>query len=242
MKVQGVKSAERVLAVFELFARERCPLRLKDISAELNLPPSSAMHLLKSLSASGYLSYGRANRKYFPTAKLAEISIWLSDANEMNHFDGILNRLHDETGEFIMLGVMNDLQVHYVKTIRSRHVIQFYSPTGVMRPLVKAGLGWALLSGLADDLIEKIYQQSVYRGVVSKSEWPLLSLQENIGKVRKTGFSVSHGTVHKGASVISIRYPRTINGQHFAIGVSGPTDRLKASLNEVLELLKQHVR
>jgi DNA-binding IclR family transcriptional regulator len=234
-----VKSADRVLSVFELFAQKKRPLRLKDFCEELCLPPSSASPLLKSLMARGYLSYDRLSRHYFPTQRIQDIAELLRNDISPEPFKEAMHRLHEETGEFIMLGLMNDLSVQYVSTIRSIHPIQFFTPSGVMRPLVRSGLGWALLADLPDERIEHIYQHSRYRRLIDQSEWPMSKLWQKISEVRQRGISVSIGTVHVGASVIAIKSPVRPNGQHYAIGVSGPSERLAANLDGIQASLRR---
>ena len=50
-----VKTADRTLEVFELFAQERQPLSLSDIARLLQIPISSCHDLVRTLQARGYL-------------------------------------------------------------------------------------------------------------------------------------------------------------------------------------------
>jgi len=63
--MQGtVKSARRVLEIFEYFAVTHAPVTLKELSTRLGYPLSSTSQLLKSLQALGYLRYDSATRTY----------------------------------------------------------------------------------------------------------------------------------------------------------------------------------
>jgi IclR family KDG regulon transcriptional repressor len=51
-----VKSAARVLSIFEYFERMRVPRTLSEISQDLEYPISSALALLRSVQAMGYMN------------------------------------------------------------------------------------------------------------------------------------------------------------------------------------------
>src|SRR5262249_60982036 len=63
-RVEGVKSAERVLDVIELLTREQQGLTFVEITAELAWPKSSSHALLQTMTRRGYLSLDEATRRY----------------------------------------------------------------------------------------------------------------------------------------------------------------------------------
>ncbi len=65
-----VKSAHRVLLVFEFFAERQLPASAMEIAINLNLPQSSTSMLLRSLVSVGYLGYDSETRLYAPTLRL----------------------------------------------------------------------------------------------------------------------------------------------------------------------------
>ena len=58
-----VKSADRVLRIFELIA-ERGPLTFSEVVVALGLPASSTHNLLKTLEHRGYLQLHAEDRRY----------------------------------------------------------------------------------------------------------------------------------------------------------------------------------
>ena len=59
-----VKSAQRVVEVFEFFAQRRAPATLSQIATALGYPPSSTFGLLNTLRGLGYLDYSRSERTF----------------------------------------------------------------------------------------------------------------------------------------------------------------------------------
>lgn len=74
-----IKSAKRVLVLFECFAECRRPLSVTDVVRGLEYPQSSASALLKSLARLGYLDYDRHERLYVPTLRSSLFGCWMQD-------------------------------------------------------------------------------------------------------------------------------------------------------------------
>jgi DNA-binding IclR family transcriptional regulator len=85
-----VKSAARVLEVFEYFAGRRTPATVGEVCNALGYPQSSTSVLLKSLFTLGYLSYDQGSRRYSPSVKVATLGEWIpeelqADADDIGH-------------------------------------------------------------------------------------------------------------------------------------------------------------
>lgn len=78
-----VKSAARVLEVFEFFAGRKTPATVGEVCASLRYPQSSTSVLLKSLLTLGYLSYDGNTRRYAPSEKVARLGNWIVCAAEI---------------------------------------------------------------------------------------------------------------------------------------------------------------
>jgi len=74
-----VKSAARVLEVFEYFAGRKTPATVGEVCSALGYPQSSTSVLLKSLLTLGYLSYDQSSRRYAPSVKVASLSEWIPE-------------------------------------------------------------------------------------------------------------------------------------------------------------------
>ena len=61
-KVRTIKSAERTLALFEMFSLYQRPLGVGEISKALDIPQPSVSMLVRNLAGLGYLEHDRAAR------------------------------------------------------------------------------------------------------------------------------------------------------------------------------------
>lgn len=77
-----VKSAARVLEVFEFFAGRKTPATVGEVCASLGYPQSSTSVLLKSLLTLGYLSYDSGTRRYAPSEKVARLGNWIGNSTD----------------------------------------------------------------------------------------------------------------------------------------------------------------
>ena len=81
MSVRSIKSAERTLALFELFSIRESRLTVSEVARELSIPQPSASMLLRNLADLGYLDYDRLARTYGPTIRVLLLSNWISPCN-----------------------------------------------------------------------------------------------------------------------------------------------------------------
>jgi len=89
-----VKSAVRIMQIFEYFQDVGRPARAIEIGEALELPKSSAIGLLKTLVETGYLAFNTNTKTYFPSFRIVCSGSRLSSV----YF-----------GELGMLDHMNDL-------------------------------------------------------------------------------------------------------------------------------------
>ena len=237
MSDAAIKSAKRVFEVLEAFDRQRRPLSLKEILLDLGYPASSGSALLKSLVSLGYLDYDRERRTYFPTMRVAALGSWVQDALfGEGALAAVMQRLHEVTGETVILAAQSDLSAQYVHLIRSSEPLNFSVPPGARRPLAASGMGWVLLSAKSDDEIEKLR-----RRINAQPEAQPLSreaLMERINEVRARGYAFSKHTVSDGAGIIAAALPRGAFGRTFALGVGGPVSRLEAKESVIVRELR----
>lgn len=222
----AVKSARRVFEVMELFDRERRPLSLGAIAETLAYPASSASVLLKSIVALGYLEYDRASRTYFPTMRVAVLGRWVEQAW---FGDGaivrLMEHLHRTLGETAILAAQSDLHAQYIHLIHGEAPLKFALPPGTRRPLGSSGIGWVLMSGLADREVEKLRRRMNAEGVEKR-----LSAEELTSRIRTArarGYAFSKGLVAPGVGIIAMPIAPAPFGRRLAIGLGGPVARLQ---------------
>ena len=156
-----VRSVRRAFDILEAFARLRRPLSLKDLMSELDCPSSSLADLLKTMSRIGCLSFDSATKTYFPTTYLPTLGNWIGDEIlPVGDAYEALGELRADTGETILLGTPNDLEIQYLYVLVGPHPPFYRNKPNGRRPLVKSGVGWMVLSQSDDDAIDRVWRRS----------------------------------------------------------------------------------
>lgn len=232
------KSARRVFDILELFRERQCPLRLKDVVDSLAMPTSSTAALLKTMAQMNYLSFESTSRAYLPTLRLSQLGSWVTSANyEGGPIQEAVRRIGRKLGETILLGTSTDIYVEIVDILRARQPLQYYTHVGTRVLLVHSGLGWPLLSELADDEIARIYRRTIRQNKIERGISSLNRLKSGIEQGDK-GYCLSRGMVTRGVGVVGLMVPTPPGHRQLAIGVAGPQERIERNLTKILAAIR----
>ncbi|OKO75504.1 transcriptional regulator [Bradyrhizobium sp. NAS80.1] len=234
-----IKTARRIFEVLEHFEGIQRPASLKDITAHLEYPVSSASVLLKSMVVMGYLDYDSYSRTYMPTMRIAMLGNWVQGALfGEGRILALMKHMSDVTQELISIGTQSDLFTQYIHIIPSTHAIRYHVKPGTVRPLARSGVGWLLLSARSDEMIEKLLRRINVEEEDRKLRIALPDLMVRIKEIRKQGYVFSRHTVTVGAGVIAMLLPIRRYGRILAIGVAGPVERLEQNKKKILSDLR----
>jgi len=117
MAARSIKSAERTLALFELFSREQRPFTVGRVSEALGAPQASVSMLLRNLADLGYLEYDRRTRTFAPSIRVALLGSWIDRRfGEAGSLVKRLDGLQRKVGDTAYLGIQNGATAQYVVT------------------------------------------------------------------------------------------------------------------------------
>ena len=113
-----IKSADRVLEIFEMFNERRTAVTVMDVARALNAPQSSTSELLGSLVRRGYLVRERGARMFRPTARVALLGAWVHPALFRNGtLLKMMDNLREQTGLGVVLSSMVGISLQHVHTV-----------------------------------------------------------------------------------------------------------------------------
>jgi len=239
----SIKSARRVFEVLEYFDRTRAPVSLGEICEQFSYPPSSGSGLLKSLVQLGYLEYDKRSRTYLPTMRIALLGTWVAT----DLFGGLnilrqMEDLRDATRETVVLAARSDLQAQYVHVVHSNEALQFAVAPGTLRPLARSGFGRLLLSAEADPVVEATVRRIDALRAPHEAKIDQGELMTDLQTIRQQGFGASDSRVTPGVRTMGVLLPPTPFGRRFAIGVGGPSGRIKSRSEANLSFLRATVK
>jgi DNA-binding IclR family transcriptional regulator len=150
-----VKSADRVLDVFELLAMHGRSISHSEISHALSIPKSSLTQLLRNLQDRGYLAFDEVERKYLLGPRFAELAERNSQTDDLIELARpLLLDVTRATGESSALNVRDGDQLKVVATAHGDHRLISHMRLGDLAPLHATSGGKAILAFLPYDAVE----------------------------------------------------------------------------------------
>jgi DNA-binding IclR family transcriptional regulator len=241
MSMEGtVKSARRVLEIFEYFAEKHTPATVSELSASLGYPQSSTSELLKSLLTLGYLGFDAGTRTYRPTLRVMLLGSWVHD-EIFGHSSvmALLEDLHREFGHSVIVGMQQGIHVRYVVTLCGVQTGLPPFATGTLRPVCRAAVGKMLLAGKSRSEIALIARRANAQETDPKCRVAVPELLADIELCRRRGWAESSGNVVLGRNVIATALPPIPGQPELAIGLGGPQDVIAGQREIIIERLRK---
>ncbi|WP_295132271.1 helix-turn-helix domain-containing protein [uncultured Reyranella sp.] len=231
-----VKSAERTLALLELFSRERRPLAVGEVSSSLAIPQPSASMLLHSLKVLGYLHHEAAGGRFVPTIRVALLGNWVDRLFAESGVGTLLDRLQTATGETVFLGIQNGAAAQYVMVQRVSEPDRPIIASGLYRSLTRSALGRALLMPKTDAEITRLLRRSNTESDRAHIVDPRTFLPL-IRRFRAQGYAETRGDSVPESSAIAMPFMSPTDKSPLAVGVGGPTDRIVRKRTRIADTL-----
>lgn len=231
-----IKSAERVLDIFELFSENRPAVTVMDVARALDAPQSSTSELLGNLVRRGYLVRRRGERVFRPTSRVALLGAWVHPALFRNgSLLSMMDELHEKAGMSVTLCWPVGARLKHIHTVGpspkelgdSAEAHMLHSP-----------FGHVILSTMFSRdirlLVHRLNAESGPDEQVRYSE-----LQDRIDEVSRKRSAM--GLVAPGWSGIAVLLPQGLGEEQLAIGLMGPTCEIEMRAEELLRSLRQAI-
>lgn len=199
-----VKSADRVLDIFELYAGDKDSFSLTEIVKELKTPPSSTYLLLQNMLERGYLQTDKTGKQFQLGNKLFTIRNKRLNGNNLNEqFQLLADKLFDELNETVNLSVRHGDKLLYIGEKSSTRSLRFTPITGDMRQLHATASGKVLLAGLSLEELREIYPNDTLEQVTDKTISSVSELLRELEQVRQDGFGYNRGETVEGVQCVA---------------------------------------
>jgi IclR family KDG regulon transcriptional repressor len=237
---RSIKSAERTLALFELFSREQRPFTVGHICDALKIPQASASMLLRNLAELGYLEYDRAARTFAPSIRVALLGSWIDRRfDQAGSIGARLDRLQRKVGETAYLAIQNGASAQYVISQRPEHPDQLEVDTGQYRSLTCSAPGRALLSLKPDAEVAAWARRCNAEATQERFKVREAEFLQLIHEVRANGYAQTEGDVTPGLGAIAMTFTSPMGGMPLAVGVGGPISRMRRKRRLVIESIQR---
>jgi len=179
-----VRSAARVLDLLEYFANQPHSLSLATVAARFELPKSSALGLLRTLTSRGYLLKDAQGLYYINDTFKAHGFGW--GGNALRRLAAVARPVMDEMalalGETISMGVLNDEgQIKLILQSLSHQPIRYEARLEQILPIHCTAMGRVLLAHQSEaECLETLKRHPLTR----HSELTIIDPQEILKRIR----------------------------------------------------------
>ena len=237
-----VKSATRVVELFEFLDEWQQPVTVTMVARALGYPQSSASALLKSLSSLGYLQHDQKNRSFMPTDRIALLgSSVCPGVFGGSRLQSTVWNVVERCGFDVAVGARHRNRVQYVYVCHGEFDLPVRLKAGLEHRLVPSATGMALLSQSTDEEIRQAFHRiNAYApldGVVN-----VRALLEEVDEVRLRGYAIASEGLIQGLTAIAVTIPSQDLTRQLALVAAGPTEEAQARQAEIADILREEVR
>lgn len=238
-----MKSAARVLEVFEYFDRVRRPASLMEIARALDYPQSSTTELLKSLEHLGYLSYDPHLRQYMLTHRVGLLGSWVQNIHQsFTPILTLMEELGERSRETIILAEQSGTIVRYIYVVPSRKEMRLHVGPGTVRPVVRSGVGLVFLAHYPPERVREILKRVNADRARGEAAIDYATLSEKLKKIRADGYHLLTHGVNVGAGTVSTLLPGGPGFPPLAIAIGGLAESIEGNHRELVALLRTSIR
>ena len=235
---------ERALDVVELLVDHPEGLPLSEIARELNIPKSATHRILTRLGRRAYVGQLEGWERYRLNLKLAALGLrFVARTNVFDICQPVIDRLAQETGEFVRLAVWDGAALTWVaKAQGAQHGLRYDPDMGhpVVLHATATGRAWLATLPEAEALkLVKLRGYSVPERFPKQRVTDESALASELRLTRKRGYGMAVEEGEPGSAAVataiegteSYRSPGTLS-------VAGPIVRMQpARLKEIVPLL-----
>ena len=228
-----VKSATRVLEIFEYFDEVRRPVTIQDVAQALSYPHSSTAALLKSLVSLGYLEHDDRGKTFFPSIRISLLGNWVeAEALPIRNVQRLMRCT-------IILAARLGAYAQYVKVIQGTSPIRFHVKPSTKRMLAFSTIGRVLLSELPLPEARRLIHDAL--AAMPERRESMQEIEDELQRIRKRGLALYSDLVTPGATMLSMPIPIGPSGRSVAIGIAAPNEYFRNRKQPFTALLKNAI-
>ncbi|MDR5727795.1 MAG: helix-turn-helix domain-containing protein [Terriglobia bacterium] len=240
MSASTVKSAARVLEIFEHFDEVRRPVTIHEVAQALGYPHSSTTALLKSLVSLGYLEYSTQRKTFFPSIRISMLGNWIeAEALPIRNVHRMMNHLSEQTACTIILATRVGIHAQYLKVIQGTTDIRFHVKPSTKRNLAFSTIGRVLLSGLSPLEAKPLIKDAL--AAVPAATETVASIEAELRTVKKRGYAIYSGLVTANAMMLAMPIGDKSLKRPIAIGIAAPKEYFRENKERFITLMKRAI-
>ena len=228
----GTQSIDRAAEVLALVVRSEEPVTYTEVVEQTDLARSTVSRMLQALERNGLLERDRDGR-FRGGALFAQYAARFDRVESLaSAAEPTLERVGEETGETVNLGVPSGDTVVHVSQVDSSFVLGATNWVDVHVPPHCSALGKVLYAYEALPIPRGRLESRTAQTLTTRA-----ALERDLEEVRTLGYAVTHGEFEEGLDAIAAPVRNHDGAVTAALGISGPSLRFTDEYRRFGELL-----
>jgi len=201
-----VPAATRALRVLRFLASQPDPVPLERVAAALDIPRSTAYHLVNAMIEQGFVTHLAEEQRYCLGVAAFEVGIGFARQAPLQRIaHRPLARLVDRTGHSAHLAVPHGRDVLYVLEERAPGRSPLVSDVGVRLPAHLTASGRAILAAMPESQVHALYpSRDSFVDRHGQGPQTLSALRSVLTETRRRGYAVEDGEVTPGFASVAV--------------------------------------
>ncbi len=222
-------SIEKAIDILSLFNSEQNEISANEISDRLGMPLSTTYKYIDIFLKKGFLSKDPHSKKITLGLTIFKMGILAAEKISLiNVAVPYMKSLVKQSGETVVLTVIDGLEALCVETIESSRMVRLTIKPGSTIPLHAGATSKVLLAYQDDAFIEHMIKIAGLKKLNKNTITDQQSLKKELELIRKQGFAFSDSEVDSGAAAISSPIFEHKGILKAGLSVAGPTERIKS--------------
>jgi len=222
----NVKSVKKIFLILEELAKNGGKMKLKDLSKNLEFPPSTTHRLLNTLTDLGYVDQDPTSSGYSLGVKILSLAASsLSGLDLGNAAYNYLGNLRDKTGETANLAIVDGNESLYIQKAESRATVRVFSLIGKRAPLHATGVGKIMLADKPWREVEEILDITGLPRITKYTITTKEDMKEELIKINERGYAYDNEECELGAFCVAAPIRDYTGNVIASMSVSMPTNR-----------------
>jgi DNA-binding IclR family transcriptional regulator len=231
----SIQVFDRMMSLLDAMAESSEPSSLKVLAKSTELHPSTAHRILAALTASGMVSRDE-NGAYSLGIRLLELGNLVKSRISIREVAlPFMQKLHEELGESVNLGVRYEDEIIYVeRTSSGRSLVRVVYLVGGRAPLHLTSVGKLFL---ADDSAEEVAAYAKRTGLPGKTPNSLVSLaalEQDLKSIAGHHLAMDNEEAEMGLRCVAAPIRDDSGNLVAGLSVSAPTDRHKPEWQDLI--------
>jgi len=242
-KEKNLNSAlTRGLNIIELLASQNEDVSFGEIKSRLEIPSTSLQRLLNILQERDYVRQNLENSKYQLGFKLITVAgVLLNRLNLRAVARPFMQKLMMKSKETVELAILDKGEILYIDKCESIESIRLVAQVGSRyRALHPTAVGKVFLAYMSEEESMYIIKERGLNKYTENTITEIDALKKELRKIRLNGYAFDDQEVRLGVRRISAPIFNYSNQLVGAVGIAGPTFRMRKSrIDEMATLVKQ---